>query len=52
MNNNINMEELMKMLSSMDKNELDKTLSQASQVLNSPKANEIINTIRKNQFNK
>ena len=43
--------ELMKMLSKMDKKDLEKGLSQASKILNSPKADQIINEIKRNQKN-
>lgn len=48
---NMDMSELMKLLSKMDKKDLEKGLSQASKILNSPKADEIINQIKKNQSN-
>lgn len=48
---NMDVSELMKMLSKMDKKDLEKGLSQASQILNSPKADQIINEIKKNQQN-
>lgn len=48
---NVNMSELMKLLSKMDKKELENGLSQASKILNSSKADEIINQIKKNQSN-
>lgn len=46
---NKNMNELMKMISNMDKSELEKGLNQVSQLLNSPKADELITEIKKNQ---
>ena len=46
MSNNMDMNELMKMLSKMDKSELEKGLSQASKILNSPDADKIINNIK------
>lgn len=45
---NVNMSELMKLLSKMDKKELENGLSQASKILNSPQADEIISQIKKN----
>lgn len=48
---NMDISELMKMLSKMDKKDLEKGLSQASKILNSPKAEQIINEIKKNQQN-
>lgn len=44
--------ELLKLLSTMDKDQLQKGLSQASQILNSPKADDIINQIKNKQDNK
>lgn len=49
MDNNMNMNELMKMLSKMDKADLEKGLNQVSQILNSPKADDLINEIKKTQ---
>lgn len=46
--NNLDVNELMKMLSQMDKKDLEKGLSQASKFFNSPDADKIINTIRNN----
>lgn len=48
---NMDVSELMKMLSKMDKKDLEKGLSQASKILNSPKADQIINEIKRNQKN-
>ena len=50
-NNNFNLNDMMKMLSNMDKDQLEKGLSQASKILNSPDADNIINQI-KNETNK
>lgn len=44
--NNMDMNELMKMLSKMDKKELEQGLAQASKILNSPAADKIINNIK------
>ena len=44
--NNMDMNELMKMLSKMDKKELEQGLAQASKILNSPDADKIINNIK------
>lgn len=49
---NINVNELMKMLSTMDKDKLEKGLSQASQLLNSEQADAIIKEIKKEQLDK
>lgn len=46
MNNNFDMNDIMKMLSNMDKDQLEKGLSQASKILNSPDADKIINQIK------
>lgn len=51
MNNNLNINDIMKMLSGMDKKQLENDLSQASKILNSPDADKIINQI-KNENNK
>lgn len=51
MNNNLNINDIMKMLSGMDKKQLENGLSQASKILNSPDADKIINQI-KNENNK
>ena len=45
-NNNLNLNDMLKILSSMDKSQLEKGLSQASQVLNSPDADKIISQIK------
>ena len=47
MDNNFNVNDIMKILSTMDKDQLEKGLSQASQILNSPDADKIIKNIRK-----
>ena len=49
MNNNINVEQLMAMLSKMNKNDLQKGLAQASQFLNSTDKNEILKKLKNNQ---
>ena len=48
---NVNMSELMKLLSKMDKKELENGLSQASKILHSHKADEIIEQIKNGQSN-
>lgn len=45
---NMNMEDLKNMLSKMDKTQLEKSLSQVSQILNSPQADKLIEEIKKN----
>ena len=47
MNNNFNVNDIMKILSNMDKDQLEKGLSEASKILNSPSADKIINNLRK-----
>ena len=49
--NNLDVNELMKMLSQMDKKDLEKGLAQASKIFNSPDADKIINNIRNNNNN-
>lgn len=46
MDNNFNINDIMKMLSGMDKKELENGLAQASKVLNSPDADKIINQLK------
>ena len=46
--NNMNMAELMNMLSKMDKKDLEQGLNKVSQMLKSKDANSIINEIKKN----
>ena len=48
---NINVNDLMKLLANMDKKDLEKGLSQASQILNSPNAEEILKKIKNNNQN-
>lgn len=48
MDNNLNINDLMKMLSDMDKSQLEAGLAKASKMLNSPDAEKIINQIKKN----
>ena len=48
MNNNMDMNEMLKMLSKMDKKQLEEGLSKVSKMLNSPDADKIINEIKKN----
>ena len=51
MNNNIDMNNLMAMLSKMDKKELEQGLAKASQILNSKDKDAIMNELTKNQKN-
>ena len=46
-NNNMNMAELMAMLSKMDKKDLEQGISKVSQMLKNNDANSIINEIKK-----
>lgn len=48
-NNNMNMAELMAMLSKMDKKDLEQGISKVSQMLKNNDANSIINEIKKNK---
>ena len=48
MNNNMDINEMLKMLSKIDKKQLEEGLSKVSKMLNSPDADKIINKIRKN----
>jgi len=48
MNNKMDMENLMSMLSKMDKKDLEEGLTKVSKMLNSKDADNIINQIRKN----
>ena len=47
MNSNIDIAKLMNMLSKMDKKELENSLNQVSEILNSRDAENIINQIKK-----
>lgn len=47
-NNNIDMNQLMSMLSKMDKKDLESGLTQVSKMLNSKDADKIINQIKNN----
>lgn len=49
MNNNSNMQMLLNMLSKMDKNDLEKGLAQAKQILNSNDKNDIIDNLKNNR---
>lgn len=49
MNNNMNMAELMNMLSKMDKKDLEQGLNKMSQMLKNNDANAIIDQIKKNK---
>ena len=46
MNNNMDIDEMLKMLSKMDKNKLEDGLSKVSKILNSPDADKILNEIK------
>lgn len=46
--NNLDINELMKILSKMDKKDLENGLAKASKLFNSPDADKIINNIRNN----
>lgn len=48
MNNNLNMAELMNMLSKMNKKDLEAGLAKANQILQSNSKEEILNKINKN----
>lgn len=48
---NINVNDLMKLLANMDRKDLEKGLSQASQILNSPNGEEILKKIKNNNQN-
>lgn len=48
MDNNLNINDLMKIISTMDKNQLEDGLAKASKMLNSSDADKIINQIKKN----
>ena len=48
-NKEMNMAQLMSMLSKMDKKDLEQGLNQVSQILKSKDANTIINEIKKNK---
>lgn len=48
-NNNMNMAELMAMLSKMDKKDLEQGISKVSQMLKNNDANSIINEIKKDK---
>ena len=51
MNGNVDMKDLINMLSKMDKKELENGLNQVSKMLNSKDADNIINEIKKNSNN-
>lgn len=51
MGNNIDINELMKMLSKMDKKDLEKGIAQASQILNSNNAKDALNNFNNKQNN-
>ena len=48
-NNNINMAELMAMLSKMDKKDLEKGIAKANEILKNGNNNDILNQINKNR---
>lgn len=47
MNNNVNMNMLLNMLSKMDKKDLEKGLAEANKILNSKNKEEILNDLQK-----
>lgn len=47
-NNNMNINDMLNMISKMDKKQLEEGLSKVSKMLNSPDADKIINEIKKN----
>ncbi len=49
MNNNMDMKQLMNMLSKMDKNELENGLKKLNYILNTKGADQIINDLQKNK---
>lgn len=49
MNNNMDMKQLMNMLSKMDKNELENGLKKLNYILNTKGADQIINDLKKNK---
>lgn len=51
MNNKMDMNQLMSMLSKMDKKDLEKGLNQVSKILNSKEADSMIEQIKKNTKN-
>ncbi len=51
MNNNMDMNKLMSMLSKMDKKDLDAGLAKVSKMLNSKEADAVIDNIKKNASN-
>ena len=52
MNNKMDMNQLMSMLSKMDKKDLENGLNQVSKMLNSKEADNMIEQIKKSQINK
>ncbi len=52
MNNNINVEKLMKTLSQMDKKDLEKGLSQLNQMLKSGNSQQVMDSLKNNMNNK
>ena len=51
MSNNIDMNQLLSMLSKMDKKDLEKGMEQATKILNSNNKNDILNNIKTIFFN-
>ena len=51
MNNNVNMNMLLNMLSKMDKKDLEKGLLEANKILNSKNKDEILNQLKNNNNN-
>ena len=49
MNNNMDMKQLINMLSKMDKNELENGLKKLNYILNTKGADQIINDLKKNK---
>ncbi len=48
MNNNIDMNQLLKMVSKMDKNQLQDAIAKANQIMNSKDKDKIIDDLKKN----
>ena len=51
-NNNFDMNQLFSMLAKMDKKDLEKGIEQANKILKSNNKNDILNEIKKNNYNK
>lgn len=52
MNNNMNMNMLLNILSKMDKKDLEKGLQEANKILNSKNKDDILNQLKNNNNNK